>query len=74
MKLNLIFIVVYIFRLLDGFNVSSSDEHMWMIPFTEGGDHFLTIDFGREVQMTGLRIWNYNKTPEDTYRGVRFED
>ncbi|XP_030841044.1 protein KIAA0556 [Strongylocentrotus purpuratus] len=58
-------------KLLDGTNVTSSDEHMWMIPFSEGGDHFLTVDFGREVQMTGLRIWNYNKSPEDTYRGAK---
>ncbi|XP_041473507.1 katanin-interacting protein-like isoform X2 [Lytechinus variegatus] len=58
-------------KLLDGTNVTSSDEHMWMIPFTEGAEHLVTIDFGREVQMTGLRIWNYNKSPEDTYRGAK---
>ncbi|XP_072167978.1 katanin-interacting protein-like [Diadema setosum] len=58
-------------KLIDGTNVTSSDEHMWMIPFSEGCDHVLTIDFGREVQMTGLRVWNYNKSQEDTYRGAK---
>ncbi|XP_038048296.1 katanin-interacting protein-like [Patiria miniata] len=58
-------------KLIDGANVTTSDEHMWLIPFTEGEDHIVTIDFGREVQTSGLRIWNYNKTPEDTYRGAK---
>ena len=43
---------------------------MWLIPFAEGEDHLVMIDLGREVQTSGLRIWNYNKSPEDTYRGV----
>ncbi|XP_022092559.1 protein KIAA0556-like isoform X2 [Acanthaster planci] len=58
-------------KLIDNANVTTSDEHMWLIPFTEGEDHIITIDFGQEVQTSGLRIWNYNKTPEDTYRGAK---
>jgi len=56
--------------LIDGLNVTTSDEHMWLIPFTEGSDHRLRIHFGGSVPVTGLRLWNYNKSPEDTYRGV----
>ena len=52
-------------------NVTMSDEHMWMIPFTEGDDHLLTIDLGKKTQLLGLRVWNYNKSSEDTFRGVR---
>ena len=48
-----------------------SDEHMWLIPFADGQEHIVTVDFGSVVQMSGLRLWNYNKSPEDTYRGVR---
>ena len=48
------------------------DEHMWLIPFTAGENHTLDINFGQPVEMTGLRFWNYNKSAEDTYRGVRF--
>ena len=43
---------------------------MWLIPYTEGENHSLLIEFPRPTEMTGLRIWNYNKSPEDTYRGV----
>ncbi|KAL3876809.1 hypothetical protein ACJMK2_034603 [Sinanodonta woodiana] len=58
-------------KLIDGTNVTISDEHMWLIPFTEGQNHTLTIDFGQTVLMAGLRFWNYNKSREDTYRGAK---
>ena len=48
-----------------------SDEHMWLVPFTEGQDHVLTIDLGHRTQLLGLRVWNYNKSQEDTFRGVK---
>jgi len=57
-------------RLIDGTNVTLIDEHMWLIPFTEGENHFVQINFGQLTELTGIRIWNYNKSPEDTYRGV----
>lgn len=44
---------------------------MWLIPFSPGLDHVLTIRFDRAESIAGLRFWNYNKSPEDTYRGVR---
>ena len=47
-----------------------SDEHMWLIPFSQGHNHVLSIDFPDDVLIAGLRIWNYNKSKEDTYRGV----
>lgn len=47
------------------------DEHMWLIPFSSGAEHRLTIQLPTEHTLTGLRVWNYNKSPEDTYRGVR---
>ncbi|XP_071813789.1 katanin-interacting protein-like isoform X2 [Apostichopus japonicus] len=58
-------------KILDGENITTSDEHMWLAPFSEGADHTLTIDFQQKVQISGLRIWNYNKSPEDTYRGIK---
>ncbi|XP_064624370.1 katanin-interacting protein-like isoform X2 [Lineus longissimus] len=58
-------------KVIDGVNVTLSDEHMWLVPFTEGEDHTLTITFRQSVEMTGLRLWNYNKSPEDTYRGAK---
>ena len=47
-----------------------SDEHMWLIPFNEGQNHTVTVNFGQKVLISGLRLWNYNKSKEDTYRGV----
>lgn len=44
---------------------------MWLIPFSPGLDHVVTIRFDRAESIAGLRFWNYNKSPEDTYRGVR---
>lgn len=44
---------------------------MWLIPFTSGSDHALTVRFGQPQMIAGFRIWNYNKSPEDSYRGVR---
>eukprot|EP00050_Salpingoeca_kvevrii_P000601 m.152057 g.152057 ORF g.152057 m.152057 type:complete len:806 (+) comp10159_c3_seq3:2678-5095(+) len=58
-------------KLINGCNVTVDDTNMWMIPFTPNGDHFLTIDFGREVSLSALCIWNYNRQPEDTYRGAQ---
>lgn len=47
-----------------------SDEHMWLIPFTQGQDHLLTIDLGRVNPLVGIRVWNYNKSTDDSFRGV----
>ncbi|GCB78948.1 hypothetical protein scyTo_0018676 [Scyliorhinus torazame] len=44
---------------------------MWLIPFTYGDDHFVTINFSKQQTIIGLRFWNYNKSPEDTYRGAK---
>lgn len=56
--------------LVDGMNVTMSDEHMWIVPFSEGEDHLLVVDLGAEIEVSGLRMWNYNKAPDDTLRGV----
>ncbi|KAK1162836.1 hypothetical protein AOXY_G17805 [Acipenser oxyrinchus oxyrinchus] len=58
-------------KLIDGSNVTMEDEHMWLIPFTHGKDHILTVSFENPETIAGLRFWNYNKSPEDTYRGLK---
>lgn len=63
-------LLIWLFRVINGNNVTCSDENMWLIPFNEGQNHELTITFSQELMMAGLRVWNYNKSPEDTYRGV----
>nr|XP_030727438.1 protein KIAA0556 homolog isoform X4 [Globicephala melas] len=58
-------------KLIDGANITMEDEHMWLIPFLPGLDHVVTIHFDRAESIAGLRFWNYNKSPEDTYRGAK---
>ncbi|XP_046378417.2 katanin-interacting protein-like isoform X2 [Haliotis rufescens] len=58
-------------KLINGSNITLSDEHMWLIPFTPGNSHTITINFDQQVLVSAIRIWNYNKTPEDTYRGAK---
>ncbi|XP_021023395.1 protein KIAA0556 homolog isoform X1 [Mus caroli] len=58
-------------KLIDGMNITTEDEHMWLIPFSPGLDHVVMIHFDRAQSIAGLRLWNYNKSPEDTYRGVK---
>ena len=61
---------ILLYRVIDGENITMSDEHMWLIPFTDGGEHTLTINLTTPEEIVGLRFWNYNKSAEDTYRGV----
>ncbi|KAM9837979.1 katanin-interacting protein [Aulostomus maculatus] len=58
-------------KLIDGHNITTDDEHMWLIPFSYGEPHTLNITFNKAQTIAGLRIWNYNKSPEDSYRGVK---
>ncbi|KAM6423791.1 katanin-interacting protein isoform 3-T4 [Liasis olivaceus] len=58
-------------KLIDGKNITMEDNHMWLIPFCPGEDHLVTIHFTQVENIVGLRIWNYNKSPEDTYRGAK---
>ncbi|XP_002735685.1 katanin-interacting protein-like, partial [Saccoglossus kowalevskii] len=58
-------------KLFDDNNITMVDQHMWLIPFSDGMDHTLIINFDTPMEVSGLRIWNYNKSPEDTYRGAK---
>ncbi|XP_028264447.1 protein KIAA0556 isoform X2 [Parambassis ranga] len=58
-------------KLIDGNNITIEDQHMWLIPFSYGESHILNITFNKPQTIAGLRIWNYNKSPEDSYRGVK---
>ncbi|XP_030256065.1 protein KIAA0556 isoform X2 [Sparus aurata] len=58
-------------KLIDGNNITTDDQHMWLIPFSYGELHTLNVTFNKAQTIAGLRIWNYNKSPEDSYRGVK---
>lgn len=58
-------------KLVNGINETTDDSNFWLIPFSKGSTHRISIDLGTACKIAGLRIWNYNKTPEDALRGVR---
>ncbi|DBA02328.1 TPA: hypothetical protein N0F65_006203 [Lagenidium giganteum] len=57
-------------KLIDGVGTTCDDTHMWLVPFSAGGQE-LRIDLKKEHLIHGLRIWNYNKSDEDTFRGAK---
>jgi hypothetical protein len=58
-------------KLVDGFNVTTDDMHMWLVPFSAGQPHRLTITLPAPVRISGIRFWNYNKSLDDTGRGAK---
>ena len=57
-------------RLVDRVNVTTDDQHMWLAPLSPGTQHTLTLTLDTPTALSALRVWNYNKSVEDTYRGV----
>lgn len=58
-------------NLINGVNQTCEDQNMWLIPFVRGQSHLIYINFQTEKTVSALKIWNYNKSGEDTYRGVK---
>jgi hypothetical protein len=63
-------------NLLNGVNDTADDTKMWLIPYTKGSQHYIDIDVFRaagnkELEVTGLRVWNYNKASEQVQRGCK---
>ena len=47
------------------------DRNMWLIPYNKGEDHTILIDLGEQRAISGIKFYNYNKSQEDSLRGVR---
>ncbi|PNF42382.1 hypothetical protein B7P43_G02545, partial [Cryptotermes secundus] len=60
-----------IYRILDGVNVTTDEDHMWSTPFLDGDVIVLTISFPVIVYIAALRVWNYNCSADLTYCGVK---
>ena len=58
-------------KLINNVNNTCDDRNMWLIPFNSGEDHTIKIDLGKMTQISGLRFYNYNKSSEDSLRGVK---
>ena len=58
-------------KLINGINITIKDENMWLIPFVKAQNHQIFINFDEPKAISGIKIWNYNKNPDDSYRGVK---
>ncbi|EGG22459.1 hypothetical protein DFA_04586 [Cavenderia fasciculata] len=59
-------------KLVDGENITINDQHMWLIPFSsQPEDPTLTIDLGQIHSISCIRVYNYNKSHDDSSRGAK---
>lgn len=58
-------------KLINGVNLTTDDANMWLIPLTLVPNPSLTIDLRKSTQVGAIKIWNYNKSLEDSFRGVK---
>jgi hypothetical protein len=58
-------------NLLDGVNRTCDDLHVWLAPFSQGKRHVVVVNFTREVVLSLLRVWNYNKSRIHAARGAK---
>lgn len=59
-------------RLVDGVVLTVDPEHMWLASLSkESQGCTLTLVMDQKTHLRGIRVWNYNASPEDSYKGVR---
>lgn len=58
-------------KLVNGQNNTTNDMNMWLIPYNAGEDHTVRIDLGRPTTIGAIKFFNYNKSIEDSLRGVK---
>jgi hypothetical protein len=52
-------------NLLSGINNTTLDKYMWLIPFTDGGSHYLQLDCGAyAASVVGLRYLDFHSAVE----------
>lgn len=63
---------MHLTRLIDGHNITTEMDRMWLTDVTSNKRIIITIIFNTDVNLTGMRIWNYNASLELSYCGVRY--
>lgn len=58
-------------KLVNNSNVTIKDENMWLIPYTMNQNHYIYINFEEAKTISGIKVWNYNKIEEGSYRGAK---
>ena len=67
---------VEVAALVDGVNLTTDAAHMWVWPMPHlpsSSCHCLTFKLDTPTSLKGLRVWNYNQSLEDSYRGVSLD-
>lgn len=60
-------------NLINNYNQTTNEAYMWMIPFTSSSkSHVIQLNLEESQPVTSIRIWNYNKSHEDSFRGVKY--
>ncbi|XP_032669024.1 protein KIAA0556-like [Odontomachus brunneus] len=62
---------MHLTRLIDGYNITTEMDHMWLANAASNEKITITIIFNTDVCLTGMRIWNYNASLELSYCGVK---
>ena len=58
-------------NIINNVNNTIKDENMWLIPYAPKQKHYLYVNFDEAKSISGVRIWNYNKNEEGSYRGAK---
>eukprot|EP00002_Diphylleia_rotans_P001000 TRINITY_DN10545_c0_g1_i1.p1 TRINITY_DN10545_c0_g1~~TRINITY_DN10545_c0_g1_i1.p1 ORF type:complete len:1785 (+),score=340.31 TRINITY_DN10545_c0_g1_i1:93-5447(+) len=58
-------------KLVNNQNLTTDIKNMWMIPYKSGSRHVLAISLLKPTKLGALKIWNYNKSPDDSFRGAQ---
>ncbi|XP_018307585.1 protein KIAA0556 [Mycetomoellerius zeteki] len=61
----------HLMRLIDGHNVTTEMDYMWLTDLVLNKRIMITVTFNEDVFLTGIRIWNYNASLELSYCGVK---
>lgn len=59
-------------RLINGINITVNKEHMHLFDSKEDNTPSFFIKFNNPEIINGFRIWNYNGSPDDVYKGVKY--
>lgn len=57
-------------------NLTTDPTQMWLCPsqLPDGSCASLTFRLDQPTSLRGLRVWNYNASLDDTYKGVSYDD
>ena len=55
---------------MDEQRLTTDPEHMWLVPWKEGQSVTVIIRLPTVTPIAAVRVWNYNASQEESYKGV----